>query len=110
MERLLMVIHQYFMSLGVDEIRRRGAEDEKSLRMVKTLVHEICKLMVGTSKFLDAISIAHFCKIISTTYFNGGYEHHSSTACRITTLPVNLRYEMLLPVMNPNLNALACIF
>ena len=50
-EQLLSVIHHYFVSLGVDEIRRRGSQDEKSLRMVKTLVHEICKLMVSLSAF-----------------------------------------------------------
>ena len=45
--QLLMVIHHYFMSLGVDEIRRRGAQDEKSLRMVKSILHEITKLLVS---------------------------------------------------------------
>lgn len=34
------------MGLGVDEIRRRGAEDDKPLRMVKTILHELCKLKV----------------------------------------------------------------
>ena len=43
---LLMSIHDYFMGLGVDEIRRRGAEDDKPLRMVKTILHELCKLKV----------------------------------------------------------------
>lgn len=46
---LLMSIHDYFMGLGVDEIRRRGAEDDKPLRMVKTILHEVCKLKVGTA-------------------------------------------------------------
>ena len=41
-----MSIHDYFMGLGVDEIRRRGAEDDKPLRMVKTVLHELCKLQV----------------------------------------------------------------
>ena len=45
--RLLLVIHEYFSGLGVDEIRRRGAQDEQSLKMVKTLVHELCKVMVS---------------------------------------------------------------
>ena len=44
---LLMSVHDYFMGLGVDEIRRRGAEDDKPLRMVKTILHELCKLKVG---------------------------------------------------------------
>ena len=42
----MMSIHDYFMGLGVDEIRRRGAEDDKPLRMVKTVLHELCKLKV----------------------------------------------------------------
>ena len=48
--RLLLVIHEYFSGLGVDEIRRRGAQDEQSLRMVKTLVHELCKVMVSPAR------------------------------------------------------------
>lgn len=28
----------------MDEIRRRGQEDDKPLRMVKTVLHELCKL------------------------------------------------------------------
>ena len=53
-----MVIHHYFMSLGVDEIRRRGAQDEKSLRMVKSILHEITKLLVrmlATSLITDVL-------------------------------------------------------
>ena len=46
LDMLLMSIHDYFMGLGVDEIRRRGAEDDKPLRMVKTMLHELCKLKV----------------------------------------------------------------
>lgn len=50
---LLMSIHDYFMGLGVDEIRRRGAEDDKPLRMVKTILHELCKLKV--CKLFDGV-------------------------------------------------------
>lgn len=46
LDMLLMSVHDYFMGLGVDEIRRRGAEDDKPLRMVKTILHELCKLKV----------------------------------------------------------------
>jgi hypothetical protein len=46
-QQLLKVVHHYFMSLGVDEIRRRGVESEQSLRMVKTMVHELCRLLVS---------------------------------------------------------------
>lgn len=44
LNELLLGIHSFFMGLGVDEIRRRGAEDDKPLRMVKTVLHELCKL------------------------------------------------------------------
>ncbi len=47
LDMLLMSIHDYFMGLGVDEIRRRGADDDKPLRMVKTILHELCKLKVS---------------------------------------------------------------
>lgn len=41
---LLVAIHSFFESLGVDEIRKRGAREDKPLRMVKTILHELCKL------------------------------------------------------------------
>lgn len=41
---LLLSIHGFFESLGVDEIRRRSQADDKPLRMVKTILHELCKL------------------------------------------------------------------
>lgn len=41
---LLLAIHDFFERLGVDEIRRRSQADDKPLRMVKTILHELCKL------------------------------------------------------------------
>lgn len=41
-----MCIHRFLDELGVDEVRQRGAVDDKPLRMVKTLVHELCKCLV----------------------------------------------------------------
>ena len=55
---LLMSIHDYFMGLGVDEIRRRGADDDKPLRMVKTILHELCKLKVCYT-FCTFLSLAY---------------------------------------------------
>uniref|UniRef100_A0A061RZH6 Cytoskeleton-associated protein 5 n=1 Tax=Tetraselmis sp. GSL018 TaxID=582737 RepID=A0A061RZH6_9CHLO len=40
---ILLAVHNFFHKLGAEEIRRRGAEDDKPLRMVKTVLHEICK-------------------------------------------------------------------
>ena len=51
LDMLLMSIHDYFMGLGVDEIRRRGAEDDKPLRMVKTILHELCKLKASVHQY-----------------------------------------------------------
>ncbi|GMH42322.1 hypothetical protein BSKO_10241 [Bryopsis sp. KO-2023] len=36
-------IHLYFTALGADEIRKRGEEEDKPLKMVKTILHEICR-------------------------------------------------------------------
>ena len=47
LDQLLLSIHDFFMGLGVDEIRRRGADDDKPLRMVKTILHELCKIKVS---------------------------------------------------------------
>jgi hypothetical protein len=40
---LLHSIHGFFEALGVEEIRRRSQADDKPLRMVKTILHELCK-------------------------------------------------------------------
>ena len=47
LRELLFSIHDFFMSLGVDEIRKRSSSDDKPLRMVKTILHELCKMKVG---------------------------------------------------------------
>lgn len=41
---LLLSVHGFFEALGVEEIRRRSHADDKPLRMVKTILHELCKL------------------------------------------------------------------
>jgi hypothetical protein len=38
---LLLYIHKFFDTLGGEEIRRRGAREDKPLRMVKTVLHEV---------------------------------------------------------------------
>jgi len=42
---VLLTIHGFFMVLGVDEIRRRGADDDRPLRMVKTVLYELTKVL-----------------------------------------------------------------
>ena len=49
MEELLMEVHAFLDCLGVDEVRQRGSQDDKPLRMVKTLLHELCKALVCAS-------------------------------------------------------------
>ncbi len=44
---LLFTLHDFFLCLGVDEIRKRSSSDDKPLRMVKTILHELCKMLVG---------------------------------------------------------------
>ena len=40
---MLLTIHGYFMTLSVDEIKRRGQDDDRPLRMVKTVLYELTK-------------------------------------------------------------------
>ena len=46
MGEVLLAVHEFFQQLGIDEIRQRGNTDDKPLRMVKTLLHELCKRRV----------------------------------------------------------------
>ncbi len=36
--------HVPLQALGEAEVRRRSAQEDKPLRMIKTLLHELCKL------------------------------------------------------------------
>jgi len=47
MQAVLLSVHTFFDALGGEEIRKRGAREDKPLRMVKTVLHELCKLKVG---------------------------------------------------------------
>ncbi|GIL58886.1 hypothetical protein Vafri_13702 [Volvox africanus] len=40
---VLVHIHQYMQDLGTEEVRRRSSIEDKPLRMVKTMLHELCK-------------------------------------------------------------------
>jgi hypothetical protein len=46
---VLLGVHEFFQALGIDEIRQRGTADDKPLRMVKTLLHELCKRKVSAT-------------------------------------------------------------
>ncbi|KAI5348677.1 hypothetical protein L3X38_001564 [Prunus dulcis] len=44
LDRILQSIYLYLQDLGMEEIRRRAGTDDKPLRMVKTVLHELVKL------------------------------------------------------------------
>ncbi|XP_062084141.1 protein MOR1-like isoform X1 [Humulus lupulus] len=44
LDRILQSIHLYLQDLGMEEIRRCAGADDKPLRMVKTVLHELVKL------------------------------------------------------------------
>ncbi|XP_020695563.1 protein MOR1 isoform X2 [Dendrobium catenatum] len=44
LDRVLHIIHVYLQELGMEEIRKRAGADDKPLRMVKTVLHELVKL------------------------------------------------------------------
>ncbi|CAJ1976721.1 unnamed protein product [Sphenostylis stenocarpa] len=44
LDRILQSIHLYLQDLGMEEIRKRAGADDKPLRMVKTVLHELVKL------------------------------------------------------------------
>ncbi|XP_078437424.1 ARM repeat superfamily protein [Wolffia australiana] len=44
LDRILQSIHVYLQDLGMEEIRRRAGADDKPLRMVKTVLHELVKI------------------------------------------------------------------
>ncbi len=43
---MLLAVDEFFRQLGLAEIRVRSSRDDKPLRMVKTLLHELCKKKV----------------------------------------------------------------
>jgi len=40
-QAVLLSVHNFFDALGGEEIRKRGAREDKPLRMVKTVLHEL---------------------------------------------------------------------
>ena len=56
-QEVVMCIHRFLDELGVDEVRQRGAADDKPLRMVKTLVHELCKCLVRSPPALHGVGL-----------------------------------------------------
>jgi len=44
LDEVLLSLHNYFATLGSVEVRRLSAENDKPLRMVKTVLHTLCKI------------------------------------------------------------------
>ncbi len=65
-----MTLHQFFESLGSNEIKRRGVGEDKPLRMAKTLLHELCKRVVRLP--VHHAVRARFCREVSANK-----QHHS---------------------------------
>ena len=59
---LLFSLHGFFMALGVDEIRKRSSADDKPLRMVKTILHELCKMKVGAGDWGRTARCSEMCE------------------------------------------------
>jgi len=53
---VLLKTHDFFEKIGADELRKRGEDDDKPLRMVKTILYEICRYKGGDIvNYLDSI-------------------------------------------------------
>lgn len=61
LNELLLRIHNFFDSLGGEEIRRRGAREDKPLRMVKTILHEVSATCVVNGQSGDMQVSALIC-------------------------------------------------
>ena len=66
MTSILRVLHNYFADMGFDEIRRRGAQNDKALRMAKTLLHELCKHAVRRPACAHAPCLTPPCGLCAT--------------------------------------------
>jgi len=53
---VLLKIHDFFEKIGADDLRKRGEDDDKPLRMVKTILYEICRYKgANIVDYLDSI-------------------------------------------------------
>ena len=62
LNRILLAIHRYFSSMTSQEIKARGLQEDKPLRMAKTLLHKICGLAVCL-RALTLHPSGHFCSM-----------------------------------------------
>lgn len=64
---VLQAIHAFFQGIGPEEVRKRSAREDKPLRMVKTVLHELCKLKVSLEKLATKVCTPPQCLLVSVT-------------------------------------------
>lgn len=55
---VLLAVDEFFRQLGLTEIRNRSNRDDKPLRMVKTLLHELCRKKVSVLNITEVSSVS----------------------------------------------------
>ncbi|PNT59959.1 hypothetical protein POPTR_001G443200v4 [Populus trichocarpa] len=89
LDRILQSIHIYLQELGMEEIRRRAGADDKPLRMVKTVLHELVKLRGAAIKgHLSMVPIDMKPQPIILAYIDLNLETLAAARMLTSTAPV----------------------
>ncbi|KAJ6894748.1 protein MOR1 [Populus alba x Populus x berolinensis] len=89
LDRILQSIHIYLQELGMEEIRRRAGADDKPLRMVKTVLHELVKLRGASIKgHLSMVPIDMKPQPIILAYIDLNLETLAAARMLTSTAPV----------------------
>ncbi|KAF9673107.1 hypothetical protein SADUNF_Sadunf11G0114300 [Salix dunnii] len=89
LDHILRSIHIYLQELGMEEIRRRAGADDKPLRMVKTVLHELVKLRGAAIKgHLSMIPIDMKPQPIILAYIDLNLETLAAARMLTSTAPV----------------------
>ncbi|KAI5572012.1 hypothetical protein BDE02_11G133800 [Populus trichocarpa] len=89
LDRILRSIHIYLQELGMEEIRRRAGADDKPLRMVKTVLHELVKLRGASIKgHLSMVPIDMKPQPIILAYIDLNLETLAAARMLTSTAPV----------------------
>ncbi|XVF86085.1 hypothetical protein PTKIN_Ptkin18bG0013100 [Pterospermum kingtungense] len=88
LDRILQSIHVYLQELGMEEIRRRAGADDKPLRMVKTVLHELVKLRGAAIKgHLSLVPIDMMPQPIILAYIDLNLETLAAARMLTSTVP-----------------------
>ncbi|KAJ4907051.1 Protein MOR1 [Raphanus sativus] len=103
LDRLLQSIHVYLQELGMEEIRRRAGADDKPLRMVKTVLHELVKLRGAAIKgHLSLVPIDMRPQPIILAYIDLNLETLAAARMLTATGPVGQTHWTDSSVNNPS--------